>query len=218
MNSLIDQDGTGVEVLTAKNKKKKSVMPALFLDRDGTIVEEVSYLHRPKDVTLIPGAAQVIRTANKKNMPVIIVTNQAGIGRGYYDWTAFHAVQNLILEILASKNAFIDAVFACPFHLEGKGSNLVKNHPDRKPNPGMLLKAQESLSIDLQNSWIVGDRQTDLGAGHAANCKGGVHVLTGHGSENGEAKISRTFSSENFQVIICKSISEICQHIPTLRN
>ena len=94
--------------------------PALFLDRDGAVVIEAHYLHKVEDVELIPGAAATIAAANKNGIPVIFVTNQAGIGYGYFGWPDFFAVQERILSDLAAEGAFVDAVYACPFHEKGK--------------------------------------------------------------------------------------------------
>ena len=124
--------------------------PALFVDRDGVIVEEVNYLHRPEDVSLIPGAIEVIRKANTLNIPTIVVTNQAGIGRRYYDWKHFLAVQEKIFYLLKKAHANIDAVFACPHHPDARGPYFHKNHSWRKPNSGMLFVAELLMEITLQ--------------------------------------------------------------------
>ena len=168
MKNFIQSD-LWVEVRSNPDKFLFKNLPALFLDRDGTIVEEVLYLHKREEMKLHLDAAPTIVKANAIGIPVIIVTNQSGIGRGYYDWPDFCAVQDAMLEELSSLGARIDAGFACPYHNDGHGPHIYKNHPDRKPNPGMLLKAEKLMSINLPNSWIVGDRSTDLGAGHAAN-------------------------------------------------
>jgi D-glycero-D-manno-heptose 1,7-bisphosphate phosphatase len=132
--------------------------PALFLDRDGVVVEEVDYLHRVEDVRLVDGAAGIIGKANALGLVVVLVTNQAGIGRGRYGWQEFAAVQETILDGLAAEGVFVNAVYACPHHAEGRPPHDVADHPFRKPNPGMLLGAAQDLPIDLGNSWIVGDR------------------------------------------------------------
>ncbi len=155
--------------------------PALFLDRDGVIVDEVHYLHRPEDASLVPGIAELISTANAKSIPVVVVSNQSGIGRGMYGWDDFIAVQREIDRLLAARGAVLDAVFACPFHRDAEPPYDVDDHPDRKPNPGMLLRAARLLDIDLARSWFVGDTVVDIEAAAAAGLAGAVHVLTGHG-------------------------------------
>lgn len=156
--------------------------PTLFLDRDGVIVEEVNYLHRVEDVRLTQGAAKLIATINGRNIPVIVVTNQAGVGRGYYDWAAFRAVHDEIDRLLALEGAHLDAIFACGYHEKAKPPLDAAEHPWRKPGPGMLLAAAALSSIDLSGSWIVGDRASDLAAGRTAGLAGGALVGTGYGS------------------------------------
>ena len=214
MTNFIDDNGIWVEIRCNLDANKFSGAPALFLDRDGAMVEEVLYLHKAEEMRLVLGAVQTISSANSLGIPVIVVTNQAGIGRGYYDWPDFCAVQEAMLKELESMGAVIDAVFACPYHASGKGPYVNENHPDRKPNPGMLIKARELMSIDLRQSWIAGDRATDLGAGHAAKCAGGVHLKTGHGSTDGETEAALKYQSDDFKVLIAKSIAELPHLIP----
>jgi D-glycero-D-manno-heptose 1,7-bisphosphate phosphatase len=155
--------------------------PALFLDRDGVIIEDPGYLHHAADLRLIDGAAGVIAQANRRGIPVVEVTNQAGIGRGYYGWDDFAVVEEALAQLLARESASVDAVFACPYHHEGIAPWTHPAHPARKPRPGMLLAAQRLLHLDLRRSWIVGDRLDDLQAGYHASLRGGLHVLTGKG-------------------------------------
>src|SRR5271155_4273592 len=123
----LNADGVWCEILTPTLPGR----PALFLDRDGAVVEETEYLCRVEDIVVIPGAATVIDAANKRGIPVVVVTNQAGIGRGYYGWAEFGAVQNAIASALAAAGARIDAVYACPHHPEGQGAFAHPNHPAR---------------------------------------------------------------------------------------
>lgn len=158
--------------------------PALFLDRDGVIVEDPGYLCRPADMELIPGAAEIISLANQLGIPVIEVTNQAGIGRGYYGWEEYLEVETALASELARSGAAIDAAFACPFHRDGIAPWADPAHPARKPRPGMLLAASRFLNIDLPGSWIVGDKRCDLLAGYNAGLRGGLHVATGRGAKH----------------------------------
>ncbi len=177
--------------------------PALFLDRDGVIVDEVLYLHRVEDLALLPGAAETIRAANHLGVPVVMVTNQAGIARGYYGWKEFDDVQNALFSSLGRLDARIDGVFACPHY---------PVHPARKPQPGMLIRAAEAMHIDLGRSWIVGDKASDLQAGRAAGLSGGVLVMTGHGPAHQEPAMALRTSS--FEVRIGRSISGAPALIP----
>jgi len=155
--------------------------PALFLDRDGVIVEEVHYLSRVEDMAMIPDVAEAIARANARGIPVIVVTNQAGIARGYFGWEDFAKVQAAIVAALAEAGANLDAVLACGYHGVGNGPLSVADHAWRKPNSGMLDYAAERLGIDLARSWIVGDKVSDLEAGLKAGLAGGFLVKTGHG-------------------------------------
>jgi D-glycero-D-manno-heptose 1,7-bisphosphate phosphatase len=147
---------------------------ALFLDRDGVIVADTHYLCRVGDMRMIAGAAAAIARCNALGIPVVVVTNQAGIGRGYYDWTAFHAVQGALKAAVAAEGAHLDGVLACAYHAEGRAPLRVDNHPWRKPNPGMIVEAARRMQLDLSRSWIVGDRAHDLAAGAAARLAGGT--------------------------------------------
>nr|WP_193176012.1 HAD-IIIA family hydrolase [Oricola nitratireducens] len=158
--------------------------PALFLDRDGVIVEEVNYLHRISDVRVIRGVAEAIAAANALDIAVVVVTNQAGVGRGYFDWAQFAEVQQYILDELAETGARVDLVLACAYHAEGLGELRVDAHGWRKPQPGMLEEARASLGVKLENSYIVGDTVSDMQAGFHAGLPGGALVLTGHGARD----------------------------------
>ena len=180
--------------------------PALFLDRDGVVVQEADYLHRVEDIRIIPGAANTIAAANKRNVAVIMVTNQSGIGRGYYGWTEFKAVQNAIIASLATAGAIVDAVYACAHHPQGKGLLAHPNHPARKPNPGMLLQAASALALDLKSSWLVGDKADDVEAAQRAGIAGALQVTTGYGGA--EQQLTARFASPNFEVRFGRSIAD----------
>lgn len=190
--------------------------PALFLDRDGVVVEDEHYLQNPEAVQLTPNAADVVKAANDKNIPVIFVTNQAGIGYGYFKWDAFVAVQARILSDLKLGGGHIDGVFACPFHDKGQGVYGHPDHPARKPNPGMLNMAHDMMGVDLEASWIVGDRTKDIEAGKNAGLTGGVHVLTGHGSVKGERDAALLVGSETYSVKSAANLGEAMGLIPLL--
>lgn len=158
--------------------------PILFLDRDGVLIEDTGYLHRIGDVRFIEGAESVVLIANSVGCAVVIVTNQSGIGRGYYSWADFARVNSFILETLARRGARVDAVLACAHHSNGIGAYESPDHYMRKPHPGMLLRAAGIFNADLSRSIVVGDRVTDLVAGERAGLRKGFLVLTGHGRES----------------------------------
>ncbi len=179
----LGEDGQFEQVL--QDSRDGPPRPALFLDRDGVIVEDVHHLRRPADVRMDADAAPIIARANAAGVPVVVITNQSGIGLGLFTWQDFLDVQARILAELADAGAWIDAVFACPNHPAADPPYGHPDHPCRKPNPGMLLRAAACLPIDLSRSWVVGDRWRDLEAGRRAGLAGGL--LVGEGRDEGEA-------------------------------
>jgi len=153
---------------------------AIFLDRDGTLNEEVDYLHKPEELVLIPGAAQAVARLNARGIPVAVVTNQSGIGRGYYGFDEFNLVTARMSELLAEAGAHLDAVYVAPHHELGQGEFAHPDHPERKPNSGMLTRAAQEHGLDLSRSWMIGDKQSDLEAGRNAGCHVAL-VRTGYG-------------------------------------
>ena len=145
--------------------------PALFLDRDGVINEEVGYLHRFEDVRFVPGIVRLLQTANRLGMPTCVVTNQAGIGRGLYTEEQFHEVMRCMRAALAAEDAALDAVYYSPFHPEHGVGVYRRESACRKPLPGMLLQAAAEHRLDLARSTMVGDRCSDMAAGAAAGCR-----------------------------------------------
>jgi D-glycero-D-manno-heptose 1,7-bisphosphate phosphatase len=169
-------------------------------------MEDRGYISRAEDVVLLPGAASLIALANRRNIPIVEITNQAGIARGYYGWEEFLAVELALTRLLASNGATIDAMVACPYHRDGVPPWAHPAHPARKPRPGMLLAAQKIANVDLQHSWIVGDKMEDLLAGHYAGLSGGLHVLTGQGQVHREAV--RAWHPPEFLVLCEDSIKD----------
>ena len=202
MGYPLDAEGVWCEVSASCNRGG----PALFLDRDGVVVEEADYLRRIEDVAICPAAAVVISAANANAIPVVLVTNQSGIGRGYYGWAEFCAVQEAIQSAIAHEGAHFDAVYACPHHRDGQGDFAHPDHPARKPNPGMLQRAAAALDIDMARSWLVGDHASDIEAAKRAGLAGALHVLTGHGP--GERAAAMALSGPRFDVRGAASIAD----------
>jgi D-glycero-D-manno-heptose 1,7-bisphosphate phosphatase len=198
----LNADGVWCEVLSHPPPGR----PALFVDRDGSVVKETDYLGRVQDIVMIPGAPAAIAAANKCGVPVIMVTNQAGIGRGYYGWNEFRAVQDAVMSILAASGAKIDAVYACAHHPQGKDSFAHPDHPARKPNPGMLLLAASDLALDLRKSWLVGDRAIDVAAARRAGIAGALQVATGYGEA--ERPLATMLAAPTFEVRFGLSIAD----------
>jgi len=151
----------------------KRARPALFLDRDGVINEDNGYTHRADDLRFIDCAVDIIRHANDMGALVVVVTNQAGVAHGYYelgDVEAFHRAMN---DELHKNAAFIDSFYLCPFHpAASKPAYLHPDHPDRKPNPGMLLRALQDWPIVRERSILIGDKESDIVAAQRAGIRG----------------------------------------------
>lgn len=165
--------------------------PAVFLDRDGVLIQDSHYVGSPDRVRLVPGSAEAVAALNRAGWPVVVVTNQAGVARGLYTPEAVDAVHDHIAELLRGYGAAIDAFHFCPHHPEGEVPAFTGRCDCRKPQPGMLLRAAADLGLDLSASWMVGDRETDLAAGAAAGCRT-VLVRTGYGAAVNPAGLDRT--------------------------
>ena len=151
---------------------------AVFLDRDGTLVEDPGYLHEPDKVRLLPGAGEAVARLNREGLIVVTVSNQSGIARGRYDTADYHAVQRRIRELLKEKGARLDGSYFCPHHPDVGGPC-----PCRKPGIKLFEDAREALGIDLASSYYVGDRLSDL---QPARHYGGRALLvrTGEGAHH----------------------------------
>jgi D-glycero-D-manno-heptose 1,7-bisphosphate phosphatase len=188
--------------------------PALFLDRDGVVVEDTDYLGRVQDVRMLAGAAEAIARCNQRAIPVVMVSNQSGIARGLYDWNGFAAVQAAIAGALSDVGARLDAVFACAHHADGRAPLNIANHPWRKPNPGMIVAAAERMKLDLAHSWIAGDRASDIAAGKAGGLAGGILISSDAGAaqrtaamqlRGGGFAVDETFSLANAVALLLAS-------------
>lgn len=156
---------------------------AVFLDRDGTIVEDPGFLHEPEKVTLLLGAAEAIRRLNIADYRVVIVTNQSGIARGRYTVDDYEAVQRRLVELLAARGARIDGAYFCPHHPQLSGPCDC-----RKPGLKLFREAAEAFDIDFSRSWWVGDRLSDVQPARLLG-GGGILVATGEGNlHQGQAR------------------------------
>jgi D-glycero-D-manno-heptose 1,7-bisphosphate phosphatase len=144
---------------------------ALFLDRDGVVNVEVGYLHRIEDVQFVPGIFSLCRTAMQLGYRLIVVTNQAGIARGFYTEADFEALMTWMRDALRTEGIELDAVYHCPYHPEHGVGQYRREHEDRKPATGMLQRAAREFGISLADSVMVGDRCTDIAAANSAGLR-----------------------------------------------
>jgi D-glycero-D-manno-heptose 1,7-bisphosphate phosphatase len=167
-------------VAEPSNSTSHLLRPAVFLDRDGTINEQMGYINHISRFQLLPGVAAAIRQLNDRNIPVVVVTNQSGLARGYFPPDLLLAVHEKMRALLAEQGAHVDGIYICPHHPEAKKEEYRLNCECRKPKPGLLLQAAREMGLDLAGSFVVGDRWSDLKT--AAAC-GAVPllVLTGYG-------------------------------------
>jgi D-glycero-D-manno-heptose 1,7-bisphosphate phosphatase len=144
---------------------------ALFLDRDGVVNEEVGYLHRAEEVRFVDGIFSLCLTAAALGYRLIVVTNQAGIARGFYSEEDFEVLMEFMRGELLAEGVTLDAVYYCPFHPERGVGKYKQEHEDRKPGAGMLRRGAREFGVDLSASVLVGDRCSDVGAANAAGLR-----------------------------------------------
>ncbi|MHB1184382.1 MAG: D-glycero-beta-D-manno-heptose 1,7-bisphosphate 7-phosphatase [Desulfobulbia bacterium] len=154
--------------------------PAVFLDRDGTINEQMGYINHISRFVMLPRAAAGIRLLNAQGIPVVVVSNQSGLARGYFPESLIQEVHAKMNRVLAEAGAHVDGIYICPHHPEAKEERFRLACDCRKPKPGLFLQAAADLDLDLGRSYVVGDRWSDLKAAAAVQAKG-VLVLTGYG-------------------------------------
>jgi D-glycero-D-manno-heptose 1,7-bisphosphate phosphatase len=160
--------------------------PAIFVDRDGVVLEMIDYLNRVDQVALAPGVATAIRAINEAGVPLIIVTNQSAIARGMLSEAGLADIHARMAALLAEGGAKVDAIYYCPHHPEAGANTYRLDCECRKPKPGMLRQAARDLGLDLGRSVMVGDNATDIEAGHRAGVARTLLVLTGHGTASAE--------------------------------
>jgi D,D-heptose 1,7-bisphosphate phosphatase len=152
--------------------------PGILLDRDGTIIVDHGYVGSIDRVDFIDGAADAIARFNRAGIPVVVITNQAGVARGFYGIEDVERVHEHIARRLAEHGAHIDLYLYCPYHPAGVVGPFARTSEDRKPRPGMARAAEAALNLDLSSSWVVGDRPEDIGL---ADAVGASAVYLGSG-------------------------------------
>jgi D-glycero-D-manno-heptose 1,7-bisphosphate phosphatase len=168
------------DVSTVTSSVSSALRPAVFLDRDGTINEQMGYINHISRFQMLPGVAAAIRRLNEARIPVVVVTNQSGLARGYFPAELLTAVHEKMVALLAKDGAHVDGIYVCPHHPEAKKEEYRLNCNCRKPKPGLLLLAAAEMGLDLARSVVVGDRWSDLKTAKAVGALP-VLVLTGYG-------------------------------------
>lgn len=166
----------------------KTKLPAVFLDRDGTICRERDYLRTIEDIDILPGVPEAIRLANEAGLKVVIISNQSGVARGYFTEATVREINEALLAELKGHGADIAGSYYCPHHIDGIAPYNIECDC-RKPAPGMLFQAANDLDLDISRSAVIGDKYTDVQTGLRLNIPG-ILVLTGYGRqemENGKA-------------------------------
>jgi D-glycero-D-manno-heptose 1,7-bisphosphate phosphatase len=154
--------------------------PAVFIDRDGCLTEEVGYVNHPSRIRLLPRSAEAVERLNRAGVPAVLVTNQSGIAKGYFSEETLRLVNAELVRQLAQGRATLDGVYVCVHHPREGEPPYRARCGCRKPRPGLLLKAAADLGLDLASSVMVGDKLSDVAAGQAAGAAG-VLVLSGYG-------------------------------------
>jgi D-glycero-D-manno-heptose 1,7-bisphosphate phosphatase len=154
--------------------------PAIFMDRDGTLSYEVGYVNHPSRFQLFPWAIEAVRLINRSGWLAVVVTNQAGVARGYFPESAIHDVHHSMTTAMERGGARFDALYYCPHHPSVGEAPYRLDCDCRKPRPGLLLRAQKELQADLGRSWVIGDRHGDLSLAWNAGARGAL-VKSGYG-------------------------------------
>lgn len=174
-----------------------SLRPAVFVDRDGTLMEDVPYLRDPAAIQLYPGVIDALKSLRKSGFSLVMITNQSGIGRGWIQWSEYEAVQRRLMELL--RPVTMEAVYVCPDPPEIPSSR-------RKPAPGMVLEAAHELQLDLDKSWFIGDKSSDIACAVAAGVAG-IQVATGEGTAQ------RTTAAAHFAATFKDATTYILRHV-----
>ena len=165
---------------------------AIFFDRDGVLIKDAHYIKESKYVSLMKGAKEMLSHTNNLGYLNIIITNQSGISRNFFTWKDYERVTYRMLKMINIPNS-ITAIYA-----NGEGPNELNSSGSwRKPNPNMIIQASQDFNIDLSKSFLIGDRLSDIEAGHKAGLKNLIHVLTGHGNDERQKVLENYFKLNN---------------------
>jgi D,D-heptose 1,7-bisphosphate phosphatase len=188
-------------------------MTAVFLDRDGVIIRDVDNLTKPEQIELLPNTAKALKLLNKEKIPVIVITNQPVIARGWITEQDIEEIHKVLKEKLAEKNASIDAVYYCPHHPNANLTQYKQVCECRKPEPGMLLQGARDFNINIRDCYLVGDRKSDILAGKKAGCKTTIFVKTGIDKPINSGSVSKSELENVKPDYVCKDILEAVELI-----
>lgn len=168
---------------------------AVFMDRDGTVTEEMGYLKDPGKLRLIPRSGEAIRLLNKKGILTIVVSNQSGVARGYFTEKTVRETHKRLKELLKERGACLDGIYYCPHHPEFGSLKYRKDCNCRKPKPGMLEKAAKRFNLDLERCYVIGDKVEDIKLAQNVGAKG-ILVLSGYGQRS-KREIKPDYTAQN---------------------
>ncbi len=171
-------------------------MKALFIDRDGVILKEKNYVYRQEDAEFLPGVFEALKKATASGYRIIIVSNQSGIARGLYTEKDYLKLEKWLETKFEENSVKIDGVYYCPHHPEASVKKYKKDCECRKPKPGMILKAAKEHNLNLAESFMIGDKTTDVEAGKNAGCKT-ILVKTGYAGKDSESKLKPDFVADD---------------------
>jgi D-glycero-D-manno-heptose 1,7-bisphosphate phosphatase len=179
------------------------MFPAIFLDRDGVLIENrANYVREWSDVQIFPEAIQALSNPKLKNYKIVIVTNQSGIGRGSIPFETAVSINDRLVNLIRSRSGRLDGAYLCPHSPDAECDC-------RKPKPGLLLQAADELSLDLKRSWMIGDAWSDAQAGQAAGVQGTIIVKTGRG----EAQLAMPRPNGVKDILVCDDLSHALETI-----
>ncbi len=209
------EDYTWMRLLKKEQTVENKIKPALFLDRDGVVNIEKSFITHPDMLELEDGIVELIRYYNQKKWPVIVITNQSGIGKQKINWATYWLIEDRMIQDLAANGAFIDLILACPCHPDAIEPYNGIDLPSRKPAPGMINTACELFAIDKERSVVIGDRIRDIEAGVRGGLAYGILRDSGHA----EGSIEWNGATENmFAPFNLRKIKQVNEALPIVRE
>ncbi len=196
-------------------RMKRMKRPAVFLDRDGTLIRDAHYLKHPDQMRFFSKTAEALKLLRKAGFYLFLVTNQSGVARGFFSESMVKKIHGKMRSYLASKGTGVHAYFYCPHFKGGKVKSLSKDCGCRKPKPGMVLAASRRYPVDLKRSFMVGDKMDDALLARNARLGGIVLVLTGNGRKSQKAFREMRMRNAEVKADILQAAKWIVRQVPT---